>query len=400
MRPPTFLLAVVTIISAISARADDWPCWRGPDRNGISREKELSPAALKNGARKLWTVDIGAGFSTVAVADGHVFTFGNKGNRDFALCIDADKGRQVWEHSYPCAAARYPGPRSSPAVDDTSVYILSRTGVLSCLDRATGKPRWTQKLTTTLGAQPLHWGFACSPCIIGNSVIVNINNHGAGLSKRDGAKIWTSPPGKSGYASPVPCVHGGKPALAVFSPSALCGVDLQTGRRLWSYKWKTKHDANATDPLIAGNRAFVSTSYGRGCALLDISGEAPKVLWQNKTMQTHTSTAVLIDKHIYGFSGDIRRGTPLLCLDIATGKTKWTQKIDGAGSLIAADGKLIVLTENGELVIVPASPAGYKELARAPIISDQKCWSSPVLANGRIYCRSNQGTLVCVDVRQ
>ena len=398
MRLLSYVLVMACSVTAASA--EDWPCWRGPDRNGVSTEKEWSPASLKNGTKKLWTADIGAGFSTVAVVKDRAFTFGNKGGKDIIQCLNADSGKQIWQHSYACDAARYPGPRSSPAVDESSVYTLSRDGLLNCLKIDTGKPRWTQKLTGALAAAPLSWGFACSPCVIGDKVILNINGHGTALDKATGKKLWTSPPGKSGYASPVPYTHNDAACVAIFAPAGLSGVDLETGKKLWSHPWRTKHDANATDPLITGDQVFLSTSYGRGCALLDISRAAPKVVWENKTMQTHISTTVLINGHIYGFSGDIRRGTPLLCLDIKTGRTKWTQRMKGTGSLIAAGRKLIILTEQGELVIVPASPAGYGELARAKVISDQKCWSAPVLANGHIYCRSNQGTLVCVDVRR
>ena len=394
LRPHVLVIAC----SVTAASAADWPCWRGPDRNGISLEKGWSPAALARSAKKAWTADIGAGYSSVAVARERVFTFGNKANNDLVQSLEEETGKQVWQYPRPRRASRYPGPRSTPAVDGSSVYVLDRDGLLICLDAGTGEPRWTVKLGTAFAAKPLHWGFACSPLVTDNALIVNINNHGAALDKKTGKKLWTSPSGKSGYASPVPFVHGGKPRFAVFSPSALCGVDPEAGRLLWSYPWSTKHDANAADPIVTGNRAFVSTSYGRGCALLDISGTKPKVLWENKKLQAHTGTPVLLDGHIYGFSGDIRHGTPLLCLDINTGHAKWTRRMDGTGSLIAADGKLIVLTAKGDLVIVPASPNGYQELARAKVISEGKCWSAPVLANGRIYCRSNQGKLVCVDV--
>lgn len=185
--------------------------------------------------------------------------------------------------------------------------------------------------------------------------------------------------------------------MAIFSAKALVGVRVQDGRELWRHRWETRWDINAADPIVAGDKLLIST-FDRGCALLQLHPGAPDVVWTNKAVASHFNSCVLIDGHLYGVDGNTDQAAKdLRCVELATGNVKWKHAGLGLGSLMAADGRLIILSERGELVIAQAGPGAFQPLARAQVLGG-KCWTVPVLANGRIYCRNAQGTLVCVDV--
>jgi outer membrane protein assembly factor BamB len=175
-------------------------------------------------------------------------------------------------------------------------------------------------------------------------------------------------------------------------------VRVKDGKELWRYPWVERWSINAADPILAGDQVFIST-FGRGCALLQLKADPPVVVWQNMNMGNHFNSCVFLDGYLYGIDGNTDRSEKdLRCLDLKTGKVQWQYKGPGLGSLLAADGKLIVLSEKGELVIAEASPKSFQPLARAQVLGG-KCWTPPVLSDGRIYCRNAQGTLVCLDVK-
>jgi outer membrane protein assembly factor BamB len=177
----------------------------------------------------------------------------------------------------------------------------------------------------------------------------------------------------------------------------VAAVRLKDGKELWRYPWKTGWDVNAADPIISGGKIFISSGYNHGGALLDVSGGKPKLLWENKNMRNHFNSCVLLAGFLYGFDGDAgQETTTLKCLELLSGTVKWAEKI-GIGGLMAADGKLIVLSEKGELMVVEATPEKFKSISRAQAL-DGKCWTTPVLANGNIFCRNAKGDLICLDV--
>ncbi|MBM3459182.1 MAG: alcohol dehydrogenase, partial [Armatimonadetes bacterium] len=214
------------------------------------------------------------------------------------------------------------------------------------------------------------------------------------LNKKTGAVEWASGRGSSGYATPTPFTVAGQSGVAFFSGTGLAGLDPANGRPRWQFRWSTNYDVNAADPLFTSDSVFVSSGYGVGCALVRLTGGPPRPVWQNKNMRNHFHSSILISGAVYG-NDDGR----LRCLDLASGAEKWGGPAIGKGGLIAASGKLIILTERGELVVAEAKPDRYTELARARVVDRGECWTQPTLANGRIYARSHSGELVCVDVR-
>ncbi len=382
-------------------RADDWPRWRGPDLNGISPEKGWTTAWPKEGPKTLWKASVGIGFSSLAVANGRVWTLGNADETDTLFCFDAATGQVHWKYSYPCPldAVYYEGgPGSTPTVDGDRVFILSKRGHLFCLAAADGQVVWRKNLVEELNATKPRWGFAGSPLVDGPLLLLNVGGSGTAVEKATGKVVWSSTTNATGYATPVPFAAGSDRAVALFSGKALVGVRIQDGRELWQFPWVTKWDINAADPIPAGDTLFIS-SFDRGCALLRLTSGPPQVIWENKSMANHFNSCVLLSGFLYGIDGNTDQpDRDFRCLELATGQVKWKQAGFGLGSVMAADGKLIILSDRGELVVAAANPNGFKPLAQAQVLGG-KCWTVPVLANGRLYCRNAQGTVICLDLR-
>lgn len=400
-------LLVTVLAQPHSSDAADWPQWRGPNRNGISNETGWRCKWPQQGPPILWEKPIGTGFASMAVRNGCVYAMGNTGrkgdgkkseHRDVVHCLDAGTGDEIWKHSYlsPLDCNDYEGgPSATPTVHDGRVYTVSKHGKVFCLDAQKGRVVWNKDLAREFGIQPPRWGLAGSAVVVGDMVVFNAGTHGIALNRTDGGLVWQNGKGTAGYGTPVLYDLGGEKCLAILGHRTLAGVAGKTGQLLWQEPWTTMHDENIPDPIVLGDKLFVCTGLGTGCALLRIDGDRLIELWRHKDMQNWLSTSVLWKGHLYGIDA---RSRSLRCLDFETGQVKWSQGGFGLGSVMMANGKLIALTDKGKLVIARASPDHYEELSTAQILTG-KCWTVPVLANGRIYARNADGRLVCVDVR-
>jgi outer membrane protein assembly factor BamB len=373
----------------------DWPQFRGPDRNGISKETAWNPGALSGGAKVAWKVNVGQGWSSVSICGDKLFTLGNVNDQDIVYALNVKDGKEIWRHIYPCRAGNYPGPRSTPATDGRVVYSISRDGEVSCLNIQDGKEIWKKNVLSAAGAENINWGIAGSPVIYGEMLICGAGDAGVAVNRKTGEKIWSSS-GQSGYATPVVFQHGDKDLVTVFGGKGLSVVEAKTGKKMNFTSWETKYDVNAADPIPFNGKIFISSGYGRGCALIDVSSTQSKIIWEHTGMRNHFSSCVLINGDLYGIDGNTGSGM-LKCMDVSTGNEKWGKNL-GFGGLMAADNKLIVLNEGGDLFIVKASPAGFEEISSAKDVLDKTCWTAPVLCRGTIFCRNNKGDIVAVDV--
>ncbi len=390
----TVLLLATALFSV--ARAGDWPRWRGPNANGIVESGNWNPAALNDGPRITWQKELGEGYSAASISGRRLYTLGNKKNSDSVFCLDADTGAEIWKHTYACKARSYSGPRATPLVTGTSVYTFSREGHVFCFNAADGAVKWQRNVAKELRADVLRWGLAGSPIMLDEKILINAGKRGVAFDRSTGKTIWSSAPGVGGYATPVIYRHAGKTCAAIFGEKGLHAVDTANGRELWYKEWETRYNVNAADPIISGTKMFISSGYKRGSTLVDFSGKKPRIVWETKSMSNMFSSSVLLDGHIYGIDGNAGRGT-LRCLVFDTGAEKWSKNLD-FGSLIVVDRKLIVLNEKGTLFIAEAVPTGYKQISEGKILKKKVCWTAPVFAYGKIYCRNQPGTLVCVDV--
>ena len=386
----------------ISTASADWTHYRGPTSNGVSAEK--LPALPAGGPKPIWKVAVGTGTSSVTVSGERVFTMGNTGAKDVVWCLDAKSGGVVWKHEYALDLDKRMfegGTAATPTIDGNRVYTVSHQGDLFCLDAATGKPVWYKHYQKDFGGKRPQWGFAGSPTVEGNLVIVDVGGKGAStvaLDKATGATVWKSGDDAAGYASAIVAVIAGKKTVVMFKASQLVGLELKDGRELWRGEWKTNYDVNAATPMVVGDKVFVSSGYGAGCALFEIAAGGATERWRNKGIKSHFNSPALFQGHVYGIDGQAGAGSPLTCLDLASGATKWQEKTVGGGALVVADGKLICLTEKGELVIGEAVPTGFKALSRSQVLG-KRCWVQPTYASGRIFCRNNEGDLVALELK-
>jgi len=325
---------------------------------------------------------------------------GNINDNDILYCFDAKTGKEIWKQSYPCpllSKQHEGGPSATPTVEGDDIYVASRNGDCLRFEAATGQIIWHKKIVEELNLKQPTWYLAGSPFIAGDLIILNAGDRGIALKKTDGSLAWQNGNDKSGYTTAVPFTMDNQKCVAMVVSREVVGLVAATGKVLWSFPWETSWDINAADTIISGDKMFVTSGYNTGCALFKIGPDGLTEIWRNKNIRNHINSSVLWKGYIYGFDGQTGGSGQLTCLDFETGQTKWSQKGMGTGSLCLADGKLIILSERGKLVIAEALPEGFKELASAQILTG-KCWTVPVLANGRIYARNADGQLVCVDV--
>lgn len=396
-------LLLISLATAGLAVAEDWPQWRGPRQDGISRETGMLDEWPKDGPPQLWKIPLGQGFACVSVVGDRAYTMYGDEQGEYVVCLSAADGKTLWntrsgtlfENSYGN------GPRATPTVHEGRVYTLGGDGTLLCLDADTGKRIWGYRVFEKFGGENAEFGLSASPVVIGKMLIV-VTGSGGGkslvaLDKATGEPIWTSLDDKAGYSTPLPIEVDGVPMIVVLMGEAVVAVSPEDGREFWRHPWKTTLDANVATPIFHGNRLFIATGYGTGCGMFELSspGGKPqaKLLWENKDMKNYFSTCVLVDGHLYGFNN-----TMLACMDFQTGESKWRQRGFNRGSVLLADGKLIVLGERATLALVKPSPDKYEEISKAQVLGD-KTWTVPTVAGGRLFIRDEK-ELVCFDLKR
>jgi outer membrane protein assembly factor BamB len=396
----------------------DWPQWRGPERNGISKESGLLKEWPKGGPKLLWQIkDIGYGYSTPAVVGSRLYLISNHGDdNEFVQALEVDGGKQVWSQKLGkvgpnTAFANYAGARSTPTVDGEVLYALGSDGDLACLEIGSGNVRWRKNLQTDFDGKPGMWAYAESPLVDGDVLICTPGGKDAALvalNKKTGEVIWkTAVPGgdTAGYASVVISHGTGRKQYVQFLGKGVVGVDAKTGAFLWRYGETAKNSpANIPTPVVSGDYVYSGTGKGGGgLARLKAAGggvEAESVYYE-RNVPTSIGGAILLGEFLYGTNG-----SGLVCVELATGKEQWQDQSVGPASLCYADGRLYVHGENGNVALVEPTPKAYREQGRFTPPDQpkhirgkaEKAWSYPVVANGRLYIH-DVGTLWCYDVK-
>ena len=376
-----------------AAKGADWPNWRGPRYNGISTEK--LPHDLPKSLPVAWTIEVGTGFCTVSVQGGRVLTMGNAKGKDTVWCLNATDGRALWKHTYDCPLdPRYyeGGPGGTPTIYNGSVFTLSKKGHAFRLDLETGKVIWGRDLVQEHGFRLPEWSFAGSPFIYRDTVILSVGRQAVALNLKDGKTQWMPSQDTAGYATMVPFKDD---EHLYFSAKSLMGISLKNGAAKWAYPWKTSRDVNAADPVSLGNHQLLVSS-SIGTSLLDVSSGKPIEKWKQRNLRWYFNPGVVIGKHVYSIHGTTHRPTELVCTELKNGKTVWSKGGYGSGGLIAAGNDVIVF-DKGTLTIFEASPEKFVLRLRQEVMKG-KCWTSPVIVNGRIYCRNATGTLTCLTL--
>jgi outer membrane protein assembly factor BamB len=382
--------------------APTWPGYRGADRDGVYR----GPIRTAwEGLAPMWKKPIGGGRSSFAVADGRAFTIEQRKKNEVVAAYDVMTGRELWANEWPERFTQWmgggEGPRATPAYADGLVFALGGRGELRCLDAVSGKLVWRTNILKDAGAKNLRWGMAASPLISGDAVVVLPGGAGgksvAGYDRRTGKRLWTALDDKQAYVAPMQVTLQGVPQFLVVSAKRLMGVSLDRHEVLWEFPWKTDHDASAAQPIVIGDRrVFYSSGYGTGAAVIELTKTEDRFevreVWRNIRMKNRQSSSVLHDGFIYGLDEGI-----LACLDAATGELKWKGGRYKHGQLLLAGNHLVVITEEGELVLVAASPEKLQELARVPAIEGET-WNVPAFADGILLVR-NTDEMAAFDLR-
>src|SRR5579883_99717 len=388
-------------ISLWSCGAADWPQWRGPNRNGISLER-INTHWPGTNLPALWEASVGTGFSGVSIASGRACTLGNGRNEDTVWCFDARTGRQIWKHSYPAQLSPQwyeGGPGATPTFDGNQIYTISKWGDVFCFAADTGSIVWERDLRQA-GIKPNRWGFAGSPLVWRDLVILNAGGSGTALDRKTGRIVWSNGTNATGYASPMLLGSGASQLVLIFAAQDLVALDPQTGAERWRYPWKTDWDTNNSDPVLYDDSIFLS-SFSRGCSLVSVKKGAPQPVYESKEICNNLSPGILLGRNYYVFSGEAKKDTQLRCLDLPVGRVQWSLKEPAFGSLLGTEGHLLVLSDKGELLAFEQSAGGLvKEpapIARAKVL-EGTCWTPPSLANGLLYVRNARGQVRCLDL--
>ena len=401
MKKTALILNFLLCSSLFSA---DWPNWLGPTQDGVSAEKDFG-----NDLDNLqWKTKVGVGFSSVAVADGRLFTMGHdgqkRGGKETVYCLNAKTGKPIWTDSYEAPLVDYlheGGPCSTPTVDGSAVYAISKHGLLHAYQASTGQKVWSKDMMTVSGLRKIpEWGFAGSPYVMGNLLLIEAGATFA-LNKKTGETLWKSKDYRPAYGSPISLKRGANTHIAVLKTDGLVILDAQDGKTLAFEKWETSYRTNASTPIIKGDKIFISTGYRRGCALFQWNGKSLQKIYENKNLSTHMNHSILAGDYLYGFDGNVHMAGPkdFACIQFSTGEEQWRVTDRGlqVGSLIVAGDRMLILGQRGESVIAKVNPNRFEVLNREQIIGG-KTWTMPVLANGLFYARNARGDLFCLKL--
>ena len=399
-RTITMTFACTLLFGAADVSAQDWPQWRGPNRDnkiiGFA-EPKIWPKELT----KKWKVDVGIGESSPVLVGDKLYTFGRQGGDEVTLCLDAGTGKEIWKDKYATAAVKgaaspYPGTRSTPAVGEGKICTLGVNGVVSCLDAASGKMLWRKDT-----AKPKFYT-STSPMIADGKCIV----FGESLTAFDlgaGAVKWTAAGGGAPYGSPVLMTADGiKMIVTPTGGNNLDGISLADGKVLWQVKLGGGgYQANYSTPLIDGQNVFYSISGGKGggggmlALKIEKKGDAftATELWKKPLAAAGYHTPLVDDGLIFGVSP----GKTFFCMDAKTGTQLWADKTPrgNCGSILSAGRVLLSLTSDKELVAFKSSGKGYEELAKYPVAES---WTVPIVTGNRIYVKDKSGSLTLFTI--
>ncbi|MFC1479315.1 PQQ-binding-like beta-propeller repeat protein [Planctomycetota bacterium] len=388
----------------------DWVSWRGRD------ESNQSSAGIttdwSGGLKMLWAADYlcqddkSSTWSAPVIQGNRLVVMGRDKENDLVFCLDPESGNLLWQGSYKKEASTSwgSGPRATCYIDDDCVYSFGKSGDLVCWKLLDGKKLWHKNVEDEGGQNP-RWGHSSSPLVFGSIVIVQGGGTARTIAydKIKGDVAWKLGSGSAGYAAVTHMELDGKKILLSFHGKGLSGIDPEKGEEIWDVPWKTPNDVNATTPVSSGNAVFISSGYGTGCGLVKIKGNEASLAWKNRVIASHHSDPYIIDGYIYGYSGQSFQNKGVFkCVELETGKEKWSVKKAGWGTCLLADGYLLCMDIKGNLVLVKPDPEKFikvTEMKKALGNIKGPVWTKPVVANGRLFLRFKQ-KLVCYRIKE
>jgi outer membrane protein assembly factor BamB len=355
------------------------------------------------GLKPLWKQPIGVGYASFVIAGNVAYTIEQRRNQEVVAAYNMDNGRELWTQGWNAEFKETmggDGPRATPTWDADKIYALGATGEFRCLDAKTGKVIWGKNILSDNGASNLDWGMAAAPLIVDDKVIVQPGGTSGksfvAYNKNTGAVVWRSQNDRQAYVSPMLVTLAGKRQILATTANRIVGLNPDDGALLWDYPWDTSQGINCSQPIpVDQNRFFASAGYGKGAALVEVRDEGGKLrarkVWENTNMKNKFNSSVIQNGYAYGLDEGI-----LTCVDLATGDRKWKGGRYGYGQVIFASDHLIVISEQGELALVKASPDKYEEVTKFQAI-EGKTWNYPAIANGKLLVR-NGNEMACYNI--
>ena len=396
-----YLIGGVLNAEAADKGKAEWSQWRGPNRDGISSETGFLKNWSPEGPKVLWQIPLGDGYSGISIAQDKIYTMFAEGDDEFVICLDASDGVEVWRFrsGTKFTEQRGDGPRSMPTVHGDSVFALGTEGKLYALDVHDGTKLWSHNFVEEFDSKIPTWGFSSSPLIEGDLLIVEAGGKDekaiVAFDKKSGNVVWANHTDEVGYSSPIPIDFGGVRQIIFLTSKTLLSLAPENGQIYWKYSWPEGINI-ATPIFIPDDKIFISASYDKGAVLVRMIADGDRIgieeVWKSRVMKNHFNSSVLQGNYLYGFDNAI-----LTCIEANTGEEQWRHRGFEKGSLLLADGHLIILGEGGKLALAEVSPNEYIEKARFQLFDD-KCWTVPTLAGGKLYLR-NQKEMVCLDLR-
>ncbi|MGB0579803.1 MAG: PQQ-binding-like beta-propeller repeat protein [Limisphaerales bacterium] len=399
------IIAALALVGSLSLSAGDWPQFLGPQRdNSTSEQLDWSTA------QRVWSERVGTGWSGPVVKDGKVVLFHRQGDQELIDCRDAKTGKLIWQAKtmteYVDGFGMDNGPRATPTIMGDQVYCFGAEGNVHCVDLKTGKVRWSNRLAKTLRAPKGFFGLACSPLFHEGKILLNPGapgGHGIiALDAKTGKLAWKATDDAASYASPVIQKIAGEQRAVLIARANVFSLNPRDGKTHWKHAFSPAIQASVSGstPLIHDDIVFTTASYGAGALTLKVTKARANVLWENdSSLSCQYHTPLLYRGHLYGFHGRLDTGPrpEFRCVELATGKVKWTNKRVGAGAIIASNGKILLLTVDGQLLNGSVSPEGYRELGRQQVLGFE-VRAHPALSESHFYARDKKN-LVCFKLR-
>lgn len=400
----------VDVFSPIKKGKADWPYWRGLNHDG----KSTLTGVRKNwhgGLPKLWEVDFlcqgkhTATWSAPVIQGNRLVTPGRDEKKDLVFCLDPDSGELIWLGSCEAEAntSYGPGARATPFIDYDRVYTFGRSGDLACWRLRDGELLWKQNVRDEGGEEPT-WGHSSSPLVFEDKVIIQGGGKALILAydKITGHLAWKSMEGDAGYAAPTLMISEEGAKLLIFHGNGLVGIEPARGDVLWSIPWETDYGVNATTPTIFDMTIFITSGYKIGCQALKVTEMGVEVLWRNKAISSLHSDPIIIDGFIYSYSGQSNQNKGLFkCVELNNGQEKWSTDEVGWGTVVYVDGHLLCMDIRGNIFLVEPNPSTFRKVTEfRNALGDVKhpAWTTPVIANGKLYLRYMQ-RLLCYNLK-